>query len=48
MQEKMIFTVLLDHKYVVAFCHEAEDQWVCEKGAYTVLVGTSSRWAAGG
>lgn len=35
--------VHLDLKHAVAFWDEAEDQWVCEKGGYTVVVGTSSR-----
>ena len=42
-KEKKSVTVPLDLKYAAAFWDEAEEQWVCEKGAYTVLVGTSSR-----
>ena len=42
-KEKKSVRVPLDFKYAVAFWDEAEERWVCEKGAYTVLVGTSSR-----
>lgn len=41
--EKQAISVLLDLKYATAFWDEAEEQWCCEKGKYTVLVGTSSR-----
>ena len=41
--EKTVVSVPIDLKFAVAFWDEAEDQWVCEKGVYTVLVGTSSR-----
>ena len=43
MQQKISIVVPMDLKYAVAFWDEAQDRWVCEKGAYTVLVGTSSR-----
>ncbi|KAL8792801.1 MAG: hypothetical protein Q9195_004614 [Heterodermia aff. obscurata] len=41
--EERRVTVPLELKYATAFWDEAEEKWVCEKGAYTVLVGTSSR-----
>ena len=33
----------LDLKYSTAFWDEAKNKWICEKGKYEVLVGTSSR-----
>ncbi|CAN9343300.1 unnamed protein product [Alternaria alternata] len=33
----------LELKYALGFWDEAEGRWVCEKGKYNILVGTSSR-----
>lgn len=35
--------VKVSKKYATSFWHEGRDAWVCEKGSYRVLVGTSSQ-----
>ncbi|XTI92667.1 glycoside hydrolase family 3 protein [Cenococcum geophilum] len=42
-QKKTMIRIPMELKYAMAFWDEAEDRWVCEKGVYMVLVGTSSR-----
>ncbi|KAF2128277.1 glycoside hydrolase family 3 protein [Dothidotthia symphoricarpi CBS 119687] len=42
-QAKATVTVPMELKYAMAFWDEAEERWVCEKGIYTIQVGTSSR-----
>jgi beta-glucosidase len=42
-QSSATVTIEMELKYALGFWDEAENCWVCERGNYNVVVGTSSR-----